>query len=146
MREKQNMNNFDLTVLRDITIDIKFKENKPYTNYTLTHGLRWAHDRMKFGMTDNLINLLKEYNLFETELVSKSQRQRYNKNLKKFGINDEVMIEHMISVKNLVEGLWELKSSLNDNLEIATYQVREYLEQNTNCIIKLKHLEKELHG
>lgn len=140
------MNQFQLSDLRFLTLTVKYNEPTSLIKYTITHAIRKIHDGMKFEMTDNLTNLLKKHNLFETKLVSKIQRQQYNKNLKKLGINDEIMIEHMISVKHLVEGLWKLKSSLNDNLEIATSQVKDYLEENTNCIIKLKHLEKELHG
>ena len=146
MREKQNMNQFQLSDLKLFTTIVKYNDSTSCSKYTLTHGIRYSHDRMKFGMTDNLNNLLRKYNLFETELVSKSQRQRYNKNLKKLGINDEVIIEHMIAVKNLVEGLWKLKPALSDDIEIATNQVKNYLEQNTDCVIKLKNLEKELHG
>ena len=146
MRETENMNQFELSDLRFLTLTVKDNELTSLIKYTITHSIRKIHDGMKFEMTDNLTNLLKEYDLFETELVSKSQRQKYNKVLKKMGINDEVMIEHMISVKTLVDGMWLLKPSLSDNLEIATNQVKDYLEENTNCIIKLKHLEKELHG
>ena len=57
------------------------------------------------------------------------------------------MIEHLISVKNMVEGLWDLKEQLpTNNFDEANKQVNDYLIKNTDCIVKLKYLEKELHG
>jgi hypothetical protein len=54
------------------------------------------------------------------------------------------MIEHMISVRVLVDGMFDLK--LDDSIEIACKQMRTYIETNTDCIAKLKKTEHNLQG
>jgi hypothetical protein len=136
------LNNLNSEALTLLTIIVASKLNGSYTRYALTHLIRKIHDGEKFGMTETVIETLKEYGFFETETISKSQRTKFNRLLKKLGFKDEIMIEHMISVKTIVEGLFKLQLNGTNDESI----VREYLESNTNCIIKLKHLEKELHG
>jgi hypothetical protein len=137
------LDNLTIEDLNNIVIVVKYKTVvTPLLKYTITHMIRKIHDGEKFGMTESVIETLKEYGLFETETISKSQRTKFNRLLKKLGFNDEIMIEHMISVKTIVEGLFKLQLDGTNDESI----VREYLESNTNCIIKLKHLEKELHG
>lgn len=132
---------------KNITPIILHNEKNTFGSYGITHMIRKMHDGLEFEMTDKLTSILKKHKLYETKLVTKYQRQKYNKSFKELGILDQVMIEHLISVKNMVEGLWDLKEQLpTNNFDEANKQVNDYLIKNTDCIVKLKYLEKELHG
>ena len=112
--------------------------------YYMDRRLRRIHDASEFGMTDLVESKLKEFGFYESDTMGKYQKTKLNRELKKVGFGDSIMIEHMYSVKRMVEDLFNLKSEfdgIND-----TKIVLDYLENNTDCIMKFTKLEKELHG
>ena len=135
--------------LRDIdvynfVIDVKYKKLDSNVRLGITRILRDIHDKELFGMTDKLKSVLKEYNLYQEDYIKKTHRTKYNRELKKLGFDDEIMIEHMIAVRVIVDGMFDL--TLDDSMDIACNQMRKYIEDNTHCIAKLKNTEHELQG
>ena len=123
---------------------ILYGKNSNLTKLGMTRMIREIHDKEFFELTPALRSLLEEIGIYETNIVNKSHRQRYNRELKNRNINDEVMIEHMISVKTIVNGMINLNMTGNEIDDIKN--IRHFLETNTNCVVKLKNKEKELHG
>ena len=112
--------------------------------YLMDRLLRRVHDASEFGMTPLAEKHLKEFDLYESETFGKYKKTKYNRELKKIGFHDSLMIEHMYSVKKMVNDLFNLKDKfdgIND-----TSIVLNYLENKTDCIMKFSKLEKELHG
>jgi len=103
-------------------------------SYTITHLIRKIHDQEYFPVTDMVKKELNEITL------NKYQRQKINRRLE----NDSLMIEHMTTVKRIINILIKFEYSKND-LD-AIKEVRDLLEKNTNCVIKFAIKEKDLKG
>lgn len=113
----------------------RYKDNpSPLWKYTITHSIRWIHDKESFPTTDIVRKKLNVTSL------NKNERKKFNKAL----VEDSLMIEHLITVKTLVKGLFKLNLTIDDDKAIKI--VRDFLEENTQCIIKFKILEKDLVG
>lgn len=103
-------------------------------SYTITHLIRKIHDQEFFPVTEMVKN---ELNI---ESLNKLQRQNWNRKLE----NDSLMIEHMITVKSVIQTLLQFEYSNND--KIAIKEVRKLLEDNTNCVIKFAVKQRDLKG
>lgn len=102
--------------------------------YTITHFIRRIHDKQYFKSTE-LVN-----KTTGIDKLNKSERQKWNRE-NKF---DSLMIEHLITVKTIVNKLSNL--TLNNDDQEAIQLVRNVIEENTNCVIKFKIKEKLLVG
>ena len=72
--------------------------------------------------------------------MNKSERQKWNRENQ----YDSLVIEHLITVKTIVNRLSNLTLKTDDEKSISL--VRNVIEKNTNCIIKFKIKEKHLVG
>lgn len=106
----------------------------PLWRYTLTHFLRKIHDKQYFKVTP----LVKK--TIGIDKLNKSERQKWNRENQ----YDSLVIEHLITVKTIVNRLSNLTLKTDDEKSISL--VRNVIEKNTNCIIKFKIKEKHLVG
>ena len=115
---------------------IKLYKNgfSPLWRYTITHFIRRIHDKQYFKSTE-LVN-----KTIGIDKLNKSERQKWNRE-NKF---DSLMIEHLITVKTIVNKLSNLTLKSDDKESIQL--VRNVIEENTKCVIKFKIKEKHLVG
>ena len=115
---------------------IKLYKNgfSPLWRYTITHFIRRIHDKQYFKSTE-LVN-----KTIAIDKLNKSERQKWNRE-NKF---DSLMIEHLITVKTIVNKLSNLTLKSDDKESIQL--VRNVIEENTKCVIKFKIKEKHLVG
>ena len=115
---------------------IKLYQNglSPLWRYTITHFIRRIHDKQYFKSTE-LVN-----RTIGIDKLNKSERQKWNRE-NKF---DSLMIEHLITVKTIVNKLSNLTLKNDDKKSIQL--VRNVIEENTKCVIKLKIKEKHIVG
>lgn len=115
---------------------IKLYQNgfSPLWKYTITHFIRRIHDKQYFKSTELV------YKTIGIEKLNKSKRQKWNRE-NQF---DSLMIEHLITVKTIVNKLSHL--TLKNDEKESIQLVRNVIEENTKCIIKFKIKEKHLVG
>ena len=122
--------------LHGIVKIIKLYQNgfSPLWRYTITHLIRRIHDKQYFKSTELV------YRTIGIDKLNKSERQKWNRE-NQF---DSLMIEHLITVKTIVNKLSNLTLKNDDKESIQL--VRNVIEENTNCVIKFKIKEKLLVG
>ena len=122
--------------LHGIVKIIKLYQNgfSPLWRYTITHLIRRIHDKQYFNSTELV------YKTIGIDKLNKSERQKWNRE-NQF---DSLMIEHLITVKTIVNKLSNLTLKKDDEESIQL--VRNVIEENTKCIIKFKIKEKHLEG
>jgi len=118
------------------------KQN-PFWNNKIERAIRDIHSQVEFPLTDKLKEQI--HNIGETppEKMSVKSKQHLNRKFKELGVNDQIQIEHMISVKNIIKEIWDLKKK---NSNPTPEMIGILMNQNTNCIYKLRKKERELHG
>jgi len=118
------------------------KQN-PFWNNKMERAIRDIHSQVEFPLTDKLKEQI--HNIGETppEKMSVKSKQRLNRKFKELGVNDQIQIEHMISVKNIIKEIWDLKKK---NSNPTPEMIGILMNQNTNCIYKLRKKERDLHG
>ena len=142
-----NIINMDNSTLKNLTIDLLYKdrEDKNY-KYILDRIIRKIHENELFPMTDKLLEVLVENDLYEgKDLISQKDMRKYNRGLYSNSFTqdkDTIQIEHMYPIKHMVRDLMNMK--LDNDLSIATDQVRNYLIEKTHCIFKLKYVEWDM--
>lgn len=102
--------------------------------YTITHLIRRIHDKQYFNSTELV------YKTIGIDKMNKSERQKWNRE-NKF---DSLMIEHLITVKTIVNKLSNLTLKNDDKESIQL--VRNIIEENTKCVVKFRTKEKHLVG
>jgi hypothetical protein len=102
--------------------------------YTITHLIRRIHDKQYFNSTELV------YKTIGIDKMNKSDRQKWNRE-NKF---DSLMIEHLITVKTIVNKLSNLTLKNDDKESIQL--VRNIIEENTKCVVKFRTKEKHLVG
>lgn len=130
--------------LENLVYSIKVPNITSNEKYFMDRRIRKIHDASEFGMTDLVESKLKEFGFYENDTLTKYKKTKLNRELKKIGFGDSIMIEHMYSVKKMIEDLFQLKFKFNGVND--TQIVFDYLEKNTDCIMKFTKLEKQLHG
>jgi hypothetical protein len=112
--------------------------------HILDRTIRRIHSRNEFGVTDLVETKLKEFNLYKNQPLTKSRMTGLNRKLKKMGFDDIVTIEHLYSVKKMVDDLLSMREKFDDKTDDKV--VYEYLVNKTHCVYKFYKAEKELHG
>lgn len=139
------MNNVDTSEIINLVVDLKYKKRDSRSfRYLLDRAVRKIHDHEIFPITPAVKEVLRDYGIPHGEFMSKNEKQKFNKILKKKGFEDSIMIEHMFSVKKIVDGLMEME--LSDFIYDAAKQVEDYLTDKTDCVMKLTEFEREMHG
>jgi hypothetical protein len=118
------------------------KQN-PFWNNKIEKAIRDIHSHVEFPLTDKLKEQIRNIGEPSPEKISVKSKQYLNRKLKEFGVNDQIQIEHMISVKTIIKKIWLLKK---ENTKPTPEMIRTLMNQNTNCIYKLRKKETELHG
>lgn len=139
------MTNIEPSELYNLVVDLKYKKRDARSfRYLVDRAVRRIHDNEVFPMTNSVRDMLEVYDIFPGEYMSRSEKQKYNTILKSNGVEDHIMIEHMYSVKKIINDL--LKMELPDDFSEAVNQVKDYLVEKTDCVMKLTYAEKEMHG
>jgi hypothetical protein len=139
------MRNLESSDLHNLVVDLKYKKRDARSfRYLVDRAVRRIHDYEVFPITETVREVLEEYDIFPGEYIGTPEKQKYNKILKSKGFEDQIMIEHMYSVKKIINGLLELV--LDNDFTTASDQVRDYLIEKTDCVMKLTYAEKEMHG
>ena len=114
------------------------------SKHILDRFLRRIHNLNEYELTEFAKNQLKDYGLYTSNKITQKNKTKLNRELKKQGFNDSLMIEHLYSIKNMIGDLVKLKEKFNG--VINTQILHQYLEEKTYCVYKFKINEKELHG
>lgn len=114
------------------------------SRYILDRFIRKIHARMEFNITETVETKLKELNLFKTQSLTKSQMTTTNRKLKKIGFNDSVTIEHLYSVKKMVDDLILMRDTFDGVTDENV--VYEYFISKTHCVYKFHTAERDLQG
>jgi hypothetical protein len=112
-------------------------------NKLLEKVIRDIHSKQEFHLTDKLKEQIRDIGEVPPEKMSVKSKQYFNPKFKELGINDQIQIEHMTSVKNIIKKIWLLKK---ENPNPTPEMIESLMNENTNCIYKLRKKEKELHG
>ena len=123
-------------------VKVATKQNS-FWNYQIDRAIRGIHSKAEFPITPALEKQIREIGETPPEKMSVKSKQHLNRKFKELGVNDDIQIEHMISVKNIIKEIWSLKEN---NPNATPEMIRILMNQNTNCIYKLRKKEKELHG
>jgi hypothetical protein len=139
------MTNIEPSELYNLVVDLKYKKRDARSfRYLVDRAVRRIHDNEVFPMTNSVRDMLEVYDIFPGEYMSRSEKQKYNTILKSNEVGDHIMIEHMYSVKKIINDL--LKMELPDDFSVAVDHVKDYLVEKTHCVMKLTYAEKEMHG
>jgi hypothetical protein len=114
------------------------------SKFILDRCIRSIHASNEFEITELVEIKLKELNLYKTSKLSRSKAQTLNRKLKKNGFNDFLTIEHLYSVKKMINDLIILRDNFDGKSD--TQIVYEYFVNKTNCVYKFDKAEKELQG
>jgi hypothetical protein len=118
------------------------KQNS-FWNYQIDRAIRGIHSKVEFPITSALEKQIREIGETPPEKMSEKSKKPLNRKFKELGINDDIQIEHMISVRDIIKEIWSLKAK---NPNPTPEMIRTLMNQKTNCIYKLRKKEKELHG
>jgi hypothetical protein len=114
------------------------------SRHILDRFIRRIHSVNEFKLTDLAESKLKELNLFKSQYLTNTQRQKLNRKFKQIGYDDVLTIEHLYSVKKMIDDMILLRERFDGKIDEIL--VREYLVNKTYCVYKLDIAEKELQG
>jgi phage terminase large subunit len=114
------------------------------SRHILDRFIRRIHSVNEFKLTDLAESKLKELNLFKSQYLTNTQRQKLNRKFKQIGFDDVLTIEHLYSVKKMIDDMILLREKFDGKIDEVL--VHEYLVDKTYCVYKLDIAEKELQG
>ena len=114
------------------------------SRHILDRFIRRIHSVNEYKLTDLVKSKLKELNLFKSQYLTNTQRQTLNRKFKQIGFEDKLTIEHLYSVKKMIDDLIFLREKFDGKVDEDL--VYEYLVNKTYCVYKFDIAEKELQG
>jgi hypothetical protein len=130
--------------LQNLVHYLKVPNINGISRHILDRFIRRIHSVNEFELTDFAQSKLKELNLFKSEYLTNTQRQKLNRKLKQIGFEDVLTIEHLYSVKKMVDDMISLRERFDGKIDEGL--VYEYLRNKTYCVYKFDIAEKELQG